>query len=82
MTLTLKLFGPQAQLAGTRELTLELPVDTLTCGELRDHLARACSPLTDSLRASRFAVNQAFAGDDDLVRSGDEVALIGLISGG
>jgi molybdopterin converting factor small subunit len=82
VTITIRLFGPQAQLAGTRELIVELPDADITCGELRQMLARTQSSLSASLAASRLAVNQAFAADDDPVRAGDEVALIGLISGG
>jgi molybdopterin converting factor small subunit len=82
VNITVKLFGPQAQLARTRELIVELPDEDVTCGELRQILTRMQSPLSASLAASRLAVNQAFAAEDDPVRAGDEVALIGLISGG
>ena len=38
--------------------------------------------LAGMLPACRFAVNHAFAADDRAIAEGDEVALIGLTSGG
>jgi len=35
-----------------------------------------------SAKGCRLAVNHAFAGDDTPIRESDEVALIGLVSGG
>lgn len=82
MTIAVKLFGPQAELVGRREVVLEIQDDPVTCGELRRVLSTRCSTLGTSLGSSRLAVNQAFAAESDLIRAGDEVALIGLISGG
>ncbi len=75
------LFGPQADLAGCRELHLTVG-ETATCAQLREMLAEACPALVPSLGESRFAINQQMAGDDRAVRADDEVALIGLVSGG
>ncbi|GMV95678.1 MAG: hypothetical protein AMXMBFR83_00490 [Phycisphaerae bacterium] len=82
MTLRVKLFGPQARLAGRREIAVELPGPAPTCAELRDALARAAERLAPSLPASRFAVNQHYVRDDHPLREQDEIALIGMISGG
>lgn len=82
MTITVKLFGPQAQMAGQRELVLDFPASQINCGELRAAMARCHSRLAPTLASSRFAINQSFATDADAIHPGDEVALIGLISGG
>jgi molybdopterin converting factor small subunit len=82
MQVPIKLFGPAAQRAGSREIRVTLEGERPTCQDLRAALARAAPALGDMLPVSRFAVNQEFAGDDDPVRSGDEVALIAMVSGG
>lgn len=81
MSITVKLFGPQAQLAGARELRLEL-ADAPTVAQVRAALASVCPVLAPSLAASRIAVNHAFVSDSDTVNATDEVALIGMVSGG
>ncbi len=82
--MVVKLFGPQALAAGKREVVVEVAVERgePTCADLRDALAAVEPGLKASLAASRFAVNQAFARELDPVRAGDEVALIGPVSGG
>ncbi len=82
MRLTVKLFGPQAVQARTRDQVVELPEGQPTIGELRRRLAEVQPALTASLPTSRFAINCEFVGDDAIVRSGDEVALLGMLSGG
>ena len=83
MEVRVLLFGPQAQLAGRREVAVELGGDgPATCGELRAALARVEPKLAAGLPASRFAVNREYAREDQAVEPGDEVALIGMIAGG
>ncbi len=82
MTVLVRLFGPQAQSAGRREVVLDFPNGEISCGRVRQALAEADPRLGATLAASRLAVNHAFAADSDLVRAGDEVALIGPVSGG
>lgn len=77
---TVLLFGPQAALAGVRQLRLDVPEGTVA--GVRAALAAACPALAASLASSRLAVNQEFAGDADLVSASDEIALIGMVSGG
>jgi len=81
MQLHVKLFGPQSQLVGNDTVALQLP-DPATCADVRHALYEAAPALRESLPHSRLAVNQAFAGDDHAVQAGDEVALIGMVSGG
>jgi molybdopterin converting factor subunit 1 len=82
MRVTVKLFGPAAQRAGTREVTVSVEATSVTCAELKAALSRAAPAIADLLAASRFAVNQEFAADDDSVSEKDEVALIAMVSGG
>jgi molybdopterin converting factor small subunit len=82
MQVAVKLFGPAAQRVGSREVRITLDGERPTCQDLRAALAHAQPSLGDMLPVSRFAVNQEFAGDDEPVRSGDEVALIAMVSGG
>jgi len=82
MRVTVKLFGPAAQRAGTREVPLTLVGERASCAALKEALGRARPALVDLLPGSRFAVNQEFVADDDTVTSGDEVALIAMVSGG
>ncbi len=82
MTLRVMLFGPQAQLAGRRHLDVDLRGDSITCRALLRRLARVSPALAPSLRSSRLAVNHEFARDDRRVLSSDDVALIGMVSGG
>lgn len=77
-----KLFGPEAATAGRREVAIDLPDEAATCAQLRASLAAAEPALAPRLPHCRFAINSAYAGEDDPVRPGDEVALIGPVSGG
>ena len=82
MTVTVLLFGPQAQQAGRREVALDLPGQTATCADIRRALAGEVPALHESVTRSRLAVNHEYADDQQPVREGDEVALIGMVSGG
>lgn len=81
MTVVVKLFGPQARAAGRPQLAVELPPEA-TCKELRQKLRQVAPWLAGHLTASRFAVNHAFANEAQPLQPGDEVALIGMVSGG
>ena len=82
MTVTVLLFGPQAQLAGHREIAVDVPGDVATVGAVLAALGEAAGELRDSLRTSRLAVNHEFATEETVINPGDEVALIGMVSGG
>lgn len=81
MIVAVKLFGPQAQLAGTREARVEL-AGVPTVAQVRAALAQVAPALVPSLATSRMAVNHAFVSDSDTISATDEVALIGMVSGG
>ena len=80
-SITVKLFGPQAKLAGAREVQVEL-ARPATAGDVLAALAGHVPALAASMASSRLAVNKAFAQPADPVDPADEVALIGMISGG
>lgn len=80
--MTVKLFGPAAQRAGTRQVRLTLVGDSATCAAVKSALSAAAPALADVLPASRLAVNHEFAADDAPVSAGDEVALVAMVSGG
>ena len=75
------LFGAAADRVGTRET--ELPVeDDVTLGELWPLLVERhpdLAPMRDTLA---FAVNDEYAGAEDTVSPGDEVAVLPPVSGG
>lgn len=81
MRIRVKLFGQLADAAGGREVEVELTAPA-NCAALRAELACSSPGLAALLPACRFAVNHAFATEDQPIREGDEVALIGLVSGG
>jgi molybdopterin converting factor small subunit len=81
MTVFVRLFGPQAVAAGTRRLAVEVPVGA-TARDIRTRLGELNAGLAPSLPYSRIALNFEFVGDDATVSEGDEVALIGMLSGG
>jgi molybdopterin converting factor subunit 1 len=77
----IRLFALQRELAGTRELTVDLEAPA-TVGDAWDALA-ARHPILAPGRASvRFARNGTYAPADELLDDGDEVAMIPPVSGG
>jgi MoaE-MoaD fusion protein len=82
MTITIRLFGPLRSAAGRSELPIEIDSSRTTCGDLRTRLVENERELAALLPSCRFAVNHSFAAEDQEVGEGDEVALIGMTSGG
>jgi len=81
-TCTVKLFGVLAQRAQTREATVDLDAGNATCAALRVALTERYPALAEALPACRFAVNHEIAAESMHLKPTDEVALIGLVSGG
>ena len=81
MRVEVLLFGPQAAIAGDRRVSLDVPLPA-SLGGVRGALAAACPGLAPTLPASRLSVNRRFAPDSTEVLPGDEIALIGMVSGG
>lgn len=77
-----KLFGPQAQLAGRSLISLDLDTDATTADQIMQDLTRQLPELAASLPSSRLAVNHEYVDQQHPVTPGDELALIGMVSGG
>lgn len=82
MQIKVLLFGPQAQLAGKSAVTLDLPDDDATASRVLATLGEYAAPLAPTLASSRLAINHAYAQPGDAVTEQDEIALIGMVSGG
>ena len=78
------LFGVAARTLGRSQLELELdlPQAAPTCSDIRQAAAAAAPHLASWLAICRFAVNHTFVGEATAVGPRDEVALIGMVSGG
>ena len=81
MRVEVLLFGAEAQALGRRSAAVVTEPGS-TCATLLQQLAKDYAPLRPLLGAARFAINSEFAGPDRVVHEGDEVALIGMVSGG
>lgn len=76
-----RLFAVQRELAGTRELTLELTPGA-SVGDAWDALVERFPVLAPGRSSVRFARNNSWAGADALLEDNDEVAMIPPVSGG
>lgn len=77
----MKLFAVCRERAGKDRVRVVVGAEA-TVARLLEALAEAEPALAPVLPASRVAVNQAFAGLDQIVRAHDEVAVIPPVSGG
>ncbi|MEW6250787.1 MAG: MoaD/ThiS family protein [Planctomycetota bacterium] len=82
MVVTVKLFGPFATELQRSEVQVQLAGPQPTVADLRGRLAAAEPALAPLLGVSRFAVNHEFAREHRALAASDEIALIGLVSGG
>jgi molybdopterin converting factor small subunit len=81
MMLRVLIFGPEAARAGRDHVPVTLNEDR-TCGAVLRAVALVCPAIAPMLAGARLAVNSKFADAAQVVRDGDEVALIGMVSGG
>jgi molybdopterin converting factor small subunit len=81
MRVEVLLFGAERDAAGCERAAVEVP-ERATCAQVRERLGGVFPVLKPHLAAARFAVNGEFASMDRAIGAGDEVALIGLVSGG
>jgi molybdopterin converting factor small subunit len=82
MNIDVMLFGPLVEQAGVDRVRLGFETTTVTPPEIRVALAAEVPAIAGSLASFRLAVNHAFAPEHAEIGDGDEVALIGLVSGG
>ena len=81
MRVTVRLFARLRDIAGTGELTLELPAGA-TAGVLWEALARDHAELSSYRDAVSTAVNAEYSKMSHPLTDGDEVAFLPPVSGG
>lgn len=83
MTVTIQLFGPLADLLGARAVPVELPAGApASVAVVQQQLAWLHPSARDQIASARLAVNCTFAPADQTIGPHDELALIGMVSGG
>lgn len=81
MQVRVLLFGPYALALGQSSCTVSVRDDATACAVL-DEIKRSMPALAPLMTGARLAVNHSFASLDVPIRENDEVALIGMVSGG
>lgn len=81
MRVRVLLFGAEAAAVGASVAEVELEGER-TCQDLKGALGRGYPALAPFLPGGRVAVNSEFAATNRVIGPGDEVALIGMVSGG
>jgi molybdopterin converting factor subunit 1 len=81
MKVHVRLFARAKDLAGAEVVMLDLP-DGACVGDLRRRLAAEYPALAILLERSAVAVENEFAGDDQILTGRGEVALLPPVSGG
>jgi len=81
MALTVLLFGPYAASAGAGSVRVKTP-ENPTSEQVLMLIGQQHPVLVPLLRAARLAVNHSFASAGTVIHPDDEVAVIGLVSGG
>ena len=81
MKVSIRLFAVARQLAGRETIELEVSPGT-TIGQLRDRLAAEIPDLAPMLPHVLFAVGTQYAGDDEAIADGSQIACIPPVSGG
>ncbi|TVP58085.1 MAG: MoaD/ThiS family protein [Gemmatimonadales bacterium] len=82
MRIQVLLFGPLSAELGQSSIEVELTGDPPTCGDAREALARTHPSIAPLLPSHRFARNQEIVADSEPIEADDELALIGMVSGG
>lgn len=81
MTIEILLFGPAAMAAGCSSVRVECEAGS-TCDAVHAALGAQHGGIAAIVKVGRLAVNGAYVDDSTVVESGDEVALVSLVSGG
>lgn len=80
MKVKIKAFGISREIIGSKILELELP-EGYTIAALKQELFQKYPSFND-LKSLYVAINNEYAGEETLVKEGDEIALIPPVSGG
>lgn len=81
MRINILFLGPAKDLARCETASLDVAEGT-TVAELRQLISERFERLGPALDSARFAVNETFATDGQLLQAGDEIAVIPPVSGG
>lgn len=81
MVVRVLLFGGEALAAGAASVEVRVN-DRARIEDVRAALGGQCPALAASMGHARLALNHSFARGDEVVSPEDEIALIGLVSGG
>ncbi|MBS10985.1 MAG: molybdopterin converting factor subunit 1 [Gemmatimonadetes bacterium] len=81
MTLRVLLFAQCSDIVGSRKVDLDLP-DGSTVQDLMDHFSAKYPPMKKLDRSIMLSVNQEYVEREQLLKDGDEVAVITPVSGG
>ncbi len=81
MRITVRFFATLRDQAGTERVDVELP-NSATVATLLDQIAGNFPGLKSTLPSSLVAINHEYAFPDDLLKSGDEIAIFPPVSGG
>lgn len=83
MSLRIQLFGPLADAARSREIHVDAPAaGALSAAQVVEQIGQLEPRLRPMLASARLAVNCGFVAPEHAVRESDELALIGMVSGG
>jgi molybdopterin converting factor subunit 1 len=82
MKITVLYFAAVRDLVGRDEEMVALPEDVRTIAELSRHLAARHPALEGRLASVRFARNEVFATNEEVLANDDVVALIPPVAGG
>ncbi len=82
MNLHIRLFAGLVDALQMTTLMISTEQDTITVREIKTHLIEKYPHAINIIESSFFAVNQAYAHHDVVIRDHDEVALIPPVSGG
>jgi molybdopterin converting factor subunit 1 len=84
MKLKLLLFAKAREIVGSTEVSVEIEGESITHQALLDHITTVAFPaLKPIISSCILAINQEYSIDNNnIIREGDEVALIPPISGG
>ncbi|MEO7674189.1 MAG: MoaD/ThiS family protein [Pyrinomonadaceae bacterium] len=79
MPISVLFFGSTAEIAGQRQIEVQL-LDKLTAGDVFEQLLADFPRL--AARQLRYSVNHQYARGDEIIRDGDELAIFTAVSGG
>ena len=82
MTYRVLLFGAEAMAAGSKSVDIASDEPALTTADLKTLLIEAVPAIAGTVPTCRVAVNKSFVTDDHKIAPTEEIALIGMVSGG